>query len=225
MKVLVIIPAYNEQDCIESTIEGLKATCPDVDFVVCNDGSTDATSEICARRGYPCLSLPINCGLAAGFQLGMRYARAHGYDAAVQFDADGQHLPEYIPQMAAEIERGANIVIASRILAGERPEGARNLGSKLISGLIKITSGAEITDPTSGMRMYDKSLIDELADGFDYSPEPDAIALFARKGKKVVEIPARMRERQGGVSYLNFTNSMLYMLRTCCSLLLFQWFR
>jgi hypothetical protein len=156
----------------------------------------------------------------------MKYAERHGYDAAVQFDADGQHLPEYLPRMAAAMEEtGAQIVIASRVLAGERIAGARGVGSRLISALIRITTGVTILDPTSGLRMYDRAMIHEFAHAFDLAPEPDAIALLARRGVGVAEVPATMRERQGGQSYLDLPHVVRYMARTCCSILMFQWFR
>lgn len=226
MRVLAVIPAYNEEACIEGTVTNLVATCPDVDYVVINDGSRDHTEEICQTRGFNYVSLPVNCGLTSGFKTGMKYAERHGYDAVVQFDADGQHLPQYIPDMARAMqERGANIVIASRILAGEAPVGARNVGSKLISGLIKGTTGTFITDPTSGMRMYNHRMIELFATGFDVQPEPDTIALVARRGGRIVEVPARMRERQGGESYLTAGASVKYMLRMSLSILLYQWLR
>ena len=225
MRILAIIPAYNEEECLEQTVSNLRTKCPEIDYLVINDGSTDRTEEICRKEGFPFLSLPINCGLTCGFQLGMRYALAHQYDAVVQFDADGQHLPEYIPVMAESIEAGANVVIASRVLAHEGPVGARGIGSKLISWLIKATSGKRITDPTSGMRMFDRSLIKLFAESFDFAPEPDTIALLARRGANIVEIPAHMLERQGGSSYFNLLSIIRYMSRTCISILLFQWCR
>lgn len=226
MRILAIIPAYNEEDCIEQTVRELQATCPSVDYLVVNDGSADKTGMICERNGFCCANLPVNTGLASGFKTGMKYALRHGYDAAVQFDADGQHRPEYILPMAEAMdERGADIVIASRVLAGERIAGARGIGSKLISGLVRTTTGVVITDPTSGMRMYNRKLIREYAQSFDLTPEPDTLAMFARKGRKIEEIPAHMRERQGGESYLTLPSSIRYMLRTCFSILLFQWFR
>ena len=94
MRVLAIVPAYNEEESLQSTVEELMASCPDVDILVINDGSRDATGAICDREGYNHLDMPINCGLTSGFQAGMKYALRHGYDAAVQFDADGQHRPE-----------------------------------------------------------------------------------------------------------------------------------
>ncbi len=226
MRVLAVIPAYNEEACIEDTIQMLHDTCPDVDYLVINDGSKDQTGPICEANGINVANLPINTGLASGFRTGMKYARRHGYDAVVQFDADGQHLPEYIPQMASAMsETGAGIVIASRCAEGTRLPGARGVGSRLISALVRITTGVVITDPTSGMRMFDRSMIERFAKDFDISPEPDTVALMARKGVKIVEIPAQMRERQGGESYFDLPHIAGYMARTCASIILFQWFR
>lgn len=226
MKILAIIPAFNEEECLEQTIRSLKAACPEVDYLVVNDGSTDATRNICERNHFSHVNLPVNSGLAVGFQTGMKYADRHGYDAAVQFDADGQHLPEYIPSMIDAMEhKGASIVIASRVLAGEGPTGARNVGSKLISALIRLTSGMQITDPTSGMRLYDRRMIELFSRGHDLTPEPDTIALLARKGATIAEVPAHMQERQGGESYLNLSHVISYMSRICFSILIFQWFR
>ena len=226
MRILAIIPAYNEQDCIKATVDNLVATCPGVDYLVVNDGSSDDTGKILDEGGYNHVDLPVNTGLASGFKCGMKYAERHDYDAALQFDADGQHLPEFIPKMAKAMEdEGANIVIASRVKAGDKVEGLRGLGSRLIAALIKLTTGTTITDPTSSMRMYDREMISIYAHGFDLTPEPDAVAFFARKGYKITEVGAHMQERQGGTSYLDAPNVVRYMSRTCLSILMFQWFR
>lgn len=226
MRVLAVIPAYNEEECIEDTVQMLQRECPDIDYLVVNDGSKDRTRSICESRGINVVNLPINTGLASGFRTGMKYAFRHDYDAVVQFDADGQHLPEYIPHMAAAMsDTGASIVIASRCVDGSRLPGARGVGSRLISALIKLTTGTVITDPTSGMRMFDRSMIERFAKDFDISPEPDTVALMARKGVRVVEVPAKMRERQGGESYFDLPHIVGYMARTCASIVLFQWFR
>lgn len=226
MRILAIVPAYNEEACIASTITELCQEVPQIDYIIINDGSSDKTLDICKERGFNYLNLPVNGGLSAGFRAGMRYAKERGYDAVVQFDSDGQHVPMYIPEMAKVMEdEGANIVIASRFIHMQRGNSPREVGSKLISWLIKNSTGQTITDPTSGMRMYDRGLIETYARSFDFSPEPDTISLLMRRGAKVVEIEATMRERQGGKSYLSFYNSILYMARTCLSLLLFHWFR
>jgi glycosyltransferase involved in cell wall biosynthesis len=226
VRVLAIVPAFNEEECLANTVQELTATCPDVDYLIVNDGSSDATPRICDELALSHIDLPVNCGLTAAVKAGMKYALRNGYDAAVQIDSDGQHMPEYIPAMAKAMQdEGADIVIASRNLAGGGAEGARGVGAKLITAFIRQTTGATITDPTSGMRMYDRAMIEKLAHGFDLAPEPDTIALLIRRGAKVIEIPAKMRERQGGTSYLHFMSSIAYMARACLSILLFQWFR
>lgn len=225
MRILAVIPAYNEEECIEQTVRHLTQAAPSVDYIVINDGSSDSTSSICHRLGFPVVDLPVNTGLTSGFQTGMKYALRHGYDAVVQFDADGQHLPEYILPMAEALEDGADIVCGSRVLSGEDLSGARMVGSRLLSWLIKVTTGTRITDPTSGMRMYNRDMIKMFAQGFDLAPEPDFLAMSCHHGRKVVEVPVRMLDRQGGESYLNLPKVISYMSRECLSILMFQWFR
>lgn len=227
MRVLAVIPAFNEQDCLANTVLDLVAECPDVDYLVVNDGSKDATAEIIAKEGLHGANLPINTGLTSAFKTGMKYAYRNGYDAVIQFDADGQHLPRYIGPMAETMEEeGASIVIASRFLDGTvKPSGARGAGSQLITWLIRVTTGVTITDPTSGMRMFDRKMIEMFAKEFDCAPEPDIVALVARKYGKVVEIQAQMQERQGGESYLNLGNVIKYMGRTCLSILMLRFLR
>ena len=224
MRVLAVIPAYNEEQCLEQTVRSLISTCPDIDYLVVNDGSSDSTESVMREHALNGTTLPINTGLSSAFRLGMKYAKRKNYDAVVQFDADGQHLPEYIPTMVNAMQRtGAEIVIASRFLDGsEKPSGARGVGSRLIALFIRMTTGARITDPTSGMRLYSRRMIELFSSSSDCAPEPDVIALVVRKYGRVTEIPAKMQERQGGESYLNMFNAVKYMLRTCLSILLMR---
>ena len=226
MKVLAVIPAYNEEESLVATITELIQSCPEVDYLVIDDGSSDNTWGICKQQGFSHIHMPVNTGLSSVFRTGMKYAWRHGYDAAVQLDADGQHVPGYIPEMARALEeQDADIVIASRVLNGEAPSGMRNVGSKLLSWLIKQTTGAVITDPTCGMRLYNRKMIEMFATGFDLHPEPDTVALVARRGGRLTEIPAHVRERQGGESYLTIGRSISYMLRMSLSIILYQWLR
>lgn len=225
MRVLIIVPAYNEQGNIEKVITTLKSKCSQYDYLIVNDGSKDKTEQICKNNGYHFVSHPVNLGLAAAIQTGMLYAYQNGYDAAIQFDGDGQHDPDYISKMAKEIEKGNNIVIGSRFVTEKKPHSLRMLGSNLIQFAIKLTTGKTIKDTTSGMRMFDKAMIKKLAFAVDLGPEPDTVALLVRKGAKVSEIQVEMHDRTEGESYLNFANSVNYMLRMFVSILILQWLR
>ena len=114
--LLIIIPAYNEAENIERVVDRLTAEFPQYDYVVVNDGSKDRTGEILRKRHYNYLELPVNLGLAGGFQAGMRYAHRKGYAYAVQLDGDGQHRPEYLEAMLNKMEEGYDIVIGSRFV-------------------------------------------------------------------------------------------------------------
>lgn len=226
MRVLAIIPAFNEEESLERTVDELRRVAPSVDFVVINDGSTDRTGEICAKNGYPVVTMPVNCGLTVGFQTGMKYALRKGYDAAVQFDADGQHRPEYLKPMLREMDENArDIVIGSRFIDEKKDLSPRMIGSRLISLMTRITTGKNLTDPTSGLRMFNRRMIEEFAVDSSLNPEPESIAYLMRKGASVSEVSVRMREREAGESYLSLSKSIAYMVRACTSILFVQWFR
>ncbi len=224
-EVLIIIPAYNEQDNIKRVVDNLIENYPQYDYVVVNDGSRDHTRRICRENGYRLLDLPVNLGLAGGFQAGMKYAYRAGYKYAIQFDADGQHRPEYIEPIKKKMEEGYDIVIASRFVSKKKPFSMRMLGSRLISAAIKITTGKRIKDPTSGMRMFNRRIIKECATNINYGPEPDTVSFLMKNGATVAEVQAEMDERIAGQSYLTALKSISYMVRMLTSILVIQNFR
>ena len=223
--VLVIIPAYNESANIETVVGRLNSICPDYDYVVVNDGSTDSTAEICRRCGFNLLDLPVNLGLAGGFQAGLRYAARYGYRYAIQIDGDGQHRPEYIRSMKEKMDEGYDIVIGSRFVGEKKPFTMRMIGSRMIGFAIRLTTGKRIQDPTSGMRMFSRRMIEMFAEGLNFGPEPDTVSYLIRKGAKVAEVPVKMDERMGGVSYLTPLKSASYMIKMLVSILVIQGFR
>lgn len=225
MKTLIIIPAYNEGLNIERVVDNLIENYSCYDYIIINDGSKDNTEEICRRKGYKFISHPINLGLAGAFRTGMMYAMQNGYDTAVQFDGDGQHNPEYIKLMLEKLNDGYDIVIGSRFLIEKKPASLRMLGNNLIELAIRLTTFKKITDPTSGMRMFNARMIEKLALANDLGPEPDTVALLMRKGAKVSEVQVKMSERIAGESYLTFSRSVNYMARMLVSILLLQWSR
>ena len=224
-EVLVIIPAYNEEGNIEKVVDELIQHYPQYDYLVVNDGSRDRTAHICRQKGYRMADLPVNLGLAGAFQTGMKYAYRQGYRYAIQFDADGQHLPQYIEDILEKMKEGYDIVIGSRFVTEKKPGSMRMLGSFLISGAIRLTTGKKVKDATSGMRMFNRSMIDEFANNLNYGPEPDTISYLMKSGVKVAEVQVTMEERMSGTSYLSAGRAIIYMIRMLTSILLIQNFR
>lgn len=225
MKKLIIIPAYNEEKNIVRVVEEIKEKYSQYDYVVVNDGSKDRTAQVCLEHGFEIIDLPVNLGLAGAFQTGLKYAYIKKYDYAIQFDADGQHKAEYIDDILKEMEKGFDIVIGSRFVTEKKPFSLRMFGSNMISIAMKLTTGKAIKDPTSGMRMFNKEMIEEFALNLNYGPEPDTISYLVKQGATISEVQVKMDERTEGESYLNFSRSMLYMLRMLISILFIQSFR
>lgn len=227
MKLLIIIPAYNESENIERVVDNIINNYSEYDYVVVNDGSTDDTRKICARRKYNFLDLPVNVGLSGAIKSGMRYANFYGYDYVVQLDGDGQHDPCYIKDLLEHMEKsGADIVIGSRFKEEKKPVTMRMLGSMLIASAIRVTTkGKRIEDVTSGMRLFNKKMIKRFGYHIHYSPEPDTLAYLLNCNVKIEEVQVTMYERIAGVSYLNFKNSIWYMLKMLFSICIFQWVR
>ena len=124
-----------------------------------------------------------------------------------------------------ELESGADIVIGSRFLTVKKPKSLRMLGSYIISWSIRLTTGRAICDPTSGMRLFNRAMVEEFAQNLNYGPEPDTISYLIKNGAVVREVQVTMGEREAGQSYLTFWRSIEYMVKMSISILLIQWFR
>ena len=227
MKLLILIPAYNEAENIEMVIDRLGKECPQYDYVIINDGSSDDTRKICARRGFNMLDLPVNVGLSGAIKSGMRYANYYSFDYVLQLDGDGQHDPAYIGEMISEMERtDCDIVIGSRFVTEKKPCSARMIGSFLLEWSIFLTTGGKrIRDVTSGMRLFNKKMIKRFGYDMHYSPEPDTLAYLLNSGIQIREVQVKMHERIAGTSYLTLWNSAWYMMKMFFSIYLFQWVR
>ena len=224
MKNLIIIPAYNESECIQQTVTDIIKKAPDFDYVVINDCSTDNTSEICHRNHFHIIDLPNNLGIGGAVQTGYLYAARNGYDIAVQVDGDGQHDPVFLNDMAQILEReDCDMVIGSRFLEkhGFQSSGIRRVGIRYFTYLIKVLTGRVITDPTSGLRMVNRRTLELFAKNYpkDY-PEPESVVAVLRNGGKVKEIPVIMRERSGGVSSISPIKSIYYMVKVSLAILI-----
>ena len=214
---LVIIPAYNEAGCIVNTVNDIIENAPEFDYVVINDCSRDETYKLCIENGFNVVNLPINSGIGAAVQTGYLYAKRYGYEYAIQVDGDGQHDAAFLGTMARYMEEhGTGMLIGSRYIEkqGFQSSGLRRFGIKYFTVLIKILTGKKITDPTSGMRMVGRDIIEYFAEEYpkDY-PEPETAVTIVKKGWSVDEIPVVMKERQAGTSSISPKRSVYYMIK------------
>lgn len=224
MKVLIVIPAYNEALNLEKVVKDIKEN-TNYDYIIINDCSKDNTEELCKKNKFNYISLPINYGLASAIQVGMKYAMNKDYDAVVQFDGDGQHEAKYIKNLIDEISNSTDIAIGSRFVEKKKNHSIRMLGSRIISFCIKITTGQTIKDPTSGMRAFNKECIKELIVNMNLPPEPDTLVYMMKNGMKIKEVQVEMKDREQGESYFNAWKSIEYMVNVCISIIFVHAFR
>lgn len=223
-KVLLIIPAYNEEDSIVKTINNIKKY--NYDYIIVNDGSTDKTLEICKNNGYNYLSLTNNLGIGGAVQTGYKYAYVNNYDIAVQFDADGQHDIDYIEKLIEPIIKGkAHMTIGSRFVdqskSNFKSTKSRRIGINLISRLIKRLSGVKIYDTTSGYRAVNRDIINLFSTRYPLEyPEPITNFELIHSGFVIKEIPVNMYERQGGKSSINSWKNAYYMINVYLSIII-----
>lgn len=224
VKILVIIPCYNEEENIVNTVERLRSQCPQVDFLVINDCSTDGSAALLKSRGYPYLDLPVNLGIGGGVQCGYLYARDQGYDVTIQMDGDGQHDPAYLMNVVQPVLDGRlDMCIGSRFITKEgfQTSFMRRVGIRFLSTMIFLLCGQRVLDVTSGFRATNARMTAYFADHYasDY-PEPEAILAASLAGFRVGEAPVVMQERQGGVSSISAFKSVYYMVKVSLSLII-----
>ena len=223
-RVILIIPAYNEAENIESLIRSIKTECPGVDYVVINDCSTDDTEEILKRIDANYLSNPVNLGIGGTVQLGYMYALQNGYDIAIQIDGDGQHDVSCVPELVKPITEGtADIVIGSRFIRNEgfQSSATRRMGINFLSNLIYLCTRFRVKDVTSGLRAVNRRFIKGYAKDYpqDY-PEPEAIVAAVLQGGRIQEIPVVMKERENGTSSINLGKSVYYMIKVSLAIVI-----
>ena len=228
-RVIVIVPAYNEEENIVRFITELKQLCPDYDYVVINDCSKDHTKDILIKNHYNYIDLPVNLGIGGGVQTGYLYAVQNDYDIAVQMDGDGQHDPAYLRILVEKVASGeTDMCIGSRFISNEgfQTSALRRFGIRFLKGLIRLCCGVTINDNTSGFRATNKELNKFYSMNYaqDY-PEPEAIIAAVNNGFRVMEVPVVMRERIGGVSSINPLKSVYYMVKVSLAIILHGVFR
>lgn len=215
MKVLVIIPCYNEQESILKTVKSLKNQ--DVDYVVINDGSTDKSLKVLQENKLNYIDMPNNLGIGGVMQAGYKYAFRKGYDIAIQFDGDGQHDASYIKDIIEPIiNKEANLVIGSRFVGNKsefKSTVMRRLGINILSFLLKVMTGKKIKDMTSGFRAVDRKVMESFSKKYPFEyPEPVTNLTMSKSKCKIVEVPVKMNEREHGTSSITKFKSIYYMM-------------
>ena len=213
-RVLVIIPAHDEQDSLPVTLAEVREKAPGVDVLVVDDGSLDGTARAARAAGVKILRHPVNLGVGGALQTGFRWACERDYDIGVQLDADGQHDPAFLPALLAPVAEGrCDVSIGSRFVAstGYRAPWNRRLGMLLFSGVVRLALGRTISDTTSGFRAYHRRVMEVCQHDFprDFPDAPLLIAL-ARRGFRLDEVPVVMRERQAGTSFYTLGKQLYY---------------
>ena len=225
VKVLVIIPAYNEAAAVGKVVGDVRRHAPWAQICVVDDGSADATAQEAAKAGAGVVSLPFNLGIGGAVQTGFRYADVHGYDIAVQVDGDGQHDASYLTALLKPVMDGeAEISVGSRFLGdrkGFQSTLGRRLGIGFFTHLIGALTGLRVTDPTSGFRAHNRRMIAAFAQYYpgDF-PEPEALVVAQRLGARVREVPVVMRGREAGKSSIGRAKSAYYMMKVTFAILL-----
>lgn len=222
MKVLVIIPAYNEELSIKKACEKIIKLKDEVDYqldyIIINDGSTDNTRKVCENNNFNVINLEKNLGIGGAVQTGYKYAYDNNYDIAVQFDGDGQHDERFInPLILPIINKDADMTIGSRFIGNKsqfKSTLLRQNGIRILSNILEKETGKRIYDITSGFRAINKEIIKVFKDDYpvDY-PEPESLVKIIHKGFIVKEIPVVMYEREYGKSSITPLKSVNYMLK------------
>lgn len=231
LRVLLIVPAYNEEANILRVVNTIRAFKDarthdfELDYVVINDASTDNTLKICRTNNIHCIDLDRNLGIGGAVQTGYIYANKANYDIAVQFDGDGQHDIMHLTNLIAPIIHGeADLTIGSRFvsdLSGFKSTKLRRLGILILSRIANIFGGLSVKDITSGYRAANKNIIGIFAEEYpsDY-PEPESLVFLSKKGYRLKEVGVGMFERTGGESSIRALKSLYYMIKVSLAVII-----
>lgn len=226
-KLLVIVPAFNEEAVLGDTLQDIRTNLPDTDILVVSDASTDTTVSIARQHaGVKVLELAINLGVGGAMRTGYRYAQLHDYDWAVQIDADGQHNPADVPALLqAARESHADVVIGARF-AGKgdyQARGPRRWTMRVLSRVLSWICRTRLTDATSGFKCANRRGIGLFASNLPaqyLGDTVEALVIAAKAGLKVTQVPVAMRPRAGGEPSHGPVSSALYLFRAGMALMI-----
>lgn len=222
-RIAVIVPAWNEEASVGATVREIRETNPDVDVIVVDDGSVDATAAVAERAGAAVLRLPFNLGVGGAMRTGFRYAQRHGYDVAVQIDADGQHDPRFLPAMLARLE-DADVVIGARFAHdgdAYRASGPRRWAMVVLAWVLSRVAGTRLTDVTSGFRVANRRALTIFAAHYpaEYLGDTvESLVIAVRTGCRIAQVPVDMRVRAAGQASQSPIRAGVYLFRAVVAL-------
>lgn len=225
-KILVVIPAYNEELRIGEVVRSVKNILSLASVIVVNDCSIDGTKSEAMNAGATVIDHPINLGYGAGLETGYLYALKNGYEFVVQMDGDGQHLPDEVPKILAPVLNGeADIVVGSRYLSsvnGYRTSFARRVGQKFFGAIFSLITRYNLTDPTSGFQCLNRRVFELFTSGhFPHDfPDTDVLLMAHFAGFRVKEVPVVMMERSGGMSMHAGLKPLYYIMKMSLSIMM-----
>lgn len=224
--LLVIVPAWNEQDSLPSVLDEIAERVPSADVLVVNDGSTDETGRVVRESGRAMLlDLPLNLGVGGAMRAGYRFALRNGYERTIQVDADGQHDPADIVRVVGLLDEGANVALGARF-AGEgdyHARGPRRWAMGLLSFVISRIAKVQLTDTTSGFRACDQRGIALFA--ADYPAEYlgdtiESLVIASRAGLRISQVGVQMRPRAAGTPSQSPLKAAVFLIRASLALLI-----
>ena len=224
-KILIIVPAFNEEQIIGKTVADIKALYPNYSILVINDGSIDGTALQAEAAGAKVVSHPYNMGIGGAVQTGFQYAQKEEFDIAVQMDGDGQHDPHCLPAVVTPVlENRLDLCIGSRFLIQDenfKSTPLRRLGIRFFTYLLGFLTKSPVTDPTSGYRAVSRNLFAKFASYYPIDfPEPEAIQIAHRHRARIGEVPAKMRPRSTGLSSIRYIKTFYYMIKVTLAILI-----
>jgi glycosyltransferase involved in cell wall biosynthesis len=217
-RVLIIVPAWNEQASIGATVAEIRSSVPEADLLVVDDGSSDQTRQRAVEAGATVCSLPYNLGVGGAMRAGYRFALRHGYDVAVQIDADGQHDPRYVPRLVDRLAE-ADVVIGARFATADDPykvRGPRRWAMVLLARVLSRLAHTRLTDVTSGFRVSNRRAVSLFARHYpaEYLGDTvESLVIASRAKLTVSQVPVAMRPRAGGVPSHNPYKAAVYLGR------------
>jgi glycosyltransferase involved in cell wall biosynthesis len=224
LRKLAIVPAHNEGGMVARVVRDIHRAAPGFDVVVIDDGSTDATSAEAEGEGAAVIRHPYNLGIGGAVQSGYKYALRNDYDIAVQVDGDGQHKPEYLPEMVAALHTAgedADMVYGSRFRGepGYQVPLGRRIGNMIFSVVLSAITRQKITDPTSGFRMTNRRATELFARDYPHDyPEVEALLMLHANRLRIHEVHVQMNARGFGQSSIDYPRSAYYMLKVLLAL-------